>query len=158
LAGIAIYVVVDVILKFLRPGYSLLHNAESDYGGGPWFWVMDARLLAFFADDVEGQPVHGSGGVHIVLAAVAFLCVAIATVLLSVPLRTLDNWASVTPVLTAVAVLGAVAFLALGPISGHRHLPGGLVERIFLALELGWMAIAAVTVVRISQLQRPTAP
>jgi len=36
LAGIVVYVAVDVLLRFLRPGYSLLYNAESDYGRGPW--------------------------------------------------------------------------------------------------------------------------
>ena len=45
LAGIVVYVAIDVLLAFLRPGYSLLHNAESDYGRGPWFWVMDANFL-----------------------------------------------------------------------------------------------------------------
>ena len=34
-------------------------------------------LLAFFADDLEGQPVHGSGIAHLALAFVAFVCVAI---------------------------------------------------------------------------------
>jgi hypothetical protein len=45
LAGIAVYVAVDVLLAFLRPGYSLIYNAESDYGRGPWFWVMDLNFL-----------------------------------------------------------------------------------------------------------------
>ena len=43
--GVVVYVGVDVLLKFLRPGYSLLFNAESDYGRGPWFWVMDLNFL-----------------------------------------------------------------------------------------------------------------
>jgi hypothetical protein len=81
--------------------YSLVYNAESDHGRGPWSWVMDLNfllrcafslaivgalvrvtrpdarprgglallivwavcsgLLAFFADDLQGQHVHGSG-------------------------------------------------------------------------------------------------
>jgi hypothetical protein len=45
MAGIALYVLVDVLLAFLRPRYSLLYNAESDYGRGPWFWVMDLNFL-----------------------------------------------------------------------------------------------------------------
>jgi len=45
LAGVAVYVAVDVLLAFLRPGYSLLYNAESDYGRGPWYWVMDLNFL-----------------------------------------------------------------------------------------------------------------
>lgn len=45
LAGVAVYLAVDVLLAFLRPGYSLLYNAESDYGRGPWYWVMDFNFL-----------------------------------------------------------------------------------------------------------------
>jgi hypothetical membrane protein len=45
LAGVAVYVAIDVLLAFLRPAYSLLYNAESDYGRGPWFWVMDVNFL-----------------------------------------------------------------------------------------------------------------
>jgi hypothetical membrane protein len=45
LAGVAVYVAIDVLLAFLRPGYSLLYNAESDYGRGPWYWVMDINFL-----------------------------------------------------------------------------------------------------------------
>jgi hypothetical membrane protein len=45
LAGVVVYVGIDVLLKFLRPQYSLLYNAESDYGRGPWYWVMDLNFL-----------------------------------------------------------------------------------------------------------------
>src|ERR1700734_4290521 len=45
IAGIAVYVAIDVLLAFLRPGYSLIYNAESDYGRGPWYWVMDVNFL-----------------------------------------------------------------------------------------------------------------
>lgn len=43
--GILLYVGIDVILAFLRPDISLLHNAESDYGRGPYYWVMDINFL-----------------------------------------------------------------------------------------------------------------
>ena len=46
IAGIAAYVGIDVVLVFLRPQFSVLHNAESDYGSaGSWAWVMDANFL-----------------------------------------------------------------------------------------------------------------
>jgi hypothetical protein len=38
-------VAIDVLLAFLPPGYSLIYNADSDYGRGPWFWVMDLNFL-----------------------------------------------------------------------------------------------------------------
>jgi hypothetical membrane protein len=46
IAGIALYVAIDVALVFLRPKFSVLHNAESDYGSrGPWAWLMDLDFL-----------------------------------------------------------------------------------------------------------------
>jgi hypothetical membrane protein len=181
-AGVVVYVGIDVLLRFLRPGYSLLYNAESDYGRGPWYWVMDLNfllrcalslavvsalpaaarlddrgrggriliaiwavssgLLAFFADDVEGQPVHGSGIVHLALAFVAFVSVTIGTILVSANLRSDPAWRPVAAVLLAISVAGAAAFLLLGTALGHKHAPGGLYERIFLGLELLWIALA----------------
>ncbi len=44
--GIGAYVAIDIALVFLRPEFSVLHNAESDYGSkGSWAWVMDANFL-----------------------------------------------------------------------------------------------------------------
>lgn len=45
-AGIGVYVAIDVALVFLRPQFSVLHNAESDYGSkGAWAWLMDLNFL-----------------------------------------------------------------------------------------------------------------
>src|ERR1700677_1002144 len=188
LAGVAVYVAIDVLLAFLRPGYSLIYNAESDYGRGPWFWVMDANfllrcalslaiagalsqvlrpdgrargglallvtwaicsgLLAFFADDVEGTPQHGSGVVHLVLAFIAFTAIAIGAILISASLMSDPAWRPAAPVLLAISVAGAIAYLLLGTVHEHHHAPGGLYERIFLGLELLWIAIAAITLSR----------
>jgi hypothetical membrane protein len=183
LAGIVVYLAIDALLAFLRPNYSLLYNAESDYGRGPWFWVMDANfllrcalslalvaalaqvirtaprarhgltllatwaicsgLLAFFADDVEGTRVHGSGVIHLLLAFIAFICVTIATIVLSVSLRAEPTLRRAAALLLPVSVAGAVAFLLLCSATGHQHAPEGLYERIFLGLELLWMGLAA---------------
>jgi hypothetical membrane protein len=183
LASVVVYVGIDVLLKFLRPGYSLLYNAESDYGRGPWFWVMDLNfllrcalslalagalyrtirpedrlrgglalltgwgvcsgLLAFFADNPEGTKVTGSGIVHLVLGFIAFICVAIGTVVISASLRPDPAWGPVRNVLLGIAAAGVVALLLLGVANKHHHAPGGLYERIFLGLELLWMAVAA---------------
>jgi hypothetical membrane protein len=188
LAGIVVYVLIDVLLKFLRPDYSLLYNAESDYGRGPWFWVMDLNfllrcalsltavaaiaasvrldgklrtgltflaiwavcsgLLAFFADDVEGTPQHGSGIVHLILAFIAFTCVAVGTIVTSIALRATPAWRPIAPWLLAVSIAGVAVFLLLGHAAGHKHAPGGLYERIFLAIELLWLALAVVPVFR----------
>jgi hypothetical membrane protein len=183
IGGIIVYVAVDVLLRFLRPEYSLIYNAESDYGRGPWYWVMDLNfllrcalslaaclalrrsagpdsgvrggeyllatwavcsgLLAFFADNPEGTPTTASGIVHLVLAVIAFACVVIGTILISAGLRSEPAWRPAATVLLAVALAGAAAFLLLGTAHSHHHAPGGLYERIFLGLELLWIALAA---------------
>jgi hypothetical membrane protein len=188
LAGVAVYVALDVLLAFLRPGYSLIYNAESDYGRGPWYWVMDLNfllrcalslaiaaalyravrldgrtraglallvtwaicsgLLAFFADDPEGTPQHGSGVVHLILAFIAFTCIVIGTILISASLISDQSWRPAAPVLLAISVAGAVAYLLLGTAQKHHHAPGGLYERVFLGLELLWIAVAAVAIIR----------
>jgi hypothetical membrane protein len=195
LAGIAVYVAVDVLLAFLRPGYSLIYNAESDYGRGPWYWVMDLNfllrcalslaiaaalyrvvrldgrtrgglallvtwaicsgLLAFFADDLEGQPQHGSGVVHLVLAFIAFTCIAIGTILISASLLSDPAWRPAAPVLLAISVAGAIAYLLLGAALKHHHPPDGLYERIFLGLELLWIGVAAIAITRRTPATQP---
>jgi len=186
LAGVVVYVAIDVLLRFLRPGYSLIYNAESDYGRGPWFWVMDLNfllrcalslavaaalyraragdpfraglvflsiwaacsgLLAFFADDVEGTPLQASGIVHLALGFIAFVCVVIGTILISFGLRSDRAWRTAGTALLIVSLAGAAAFLLLGSAAGHKHAPGGLYERIFLGLELLWIALAAGCIV-----------
>jgi hypothetical membrane protein len=195
LAGFAVYVAIDVLLAFLRPGYSLIYNAESDYGRGPWYWVMDINfllrcalslaiaaalyrvvrldgrtrgglallvtwaicsgLLAFFADDPEGQPQHGSGVVHLILAFIAFTCITIGVILISASLVSDPAWRPAAPVLLAISVAGALAYLLLGTASKHHHAPGGLYERIFLGLELLWIAVAAIAIARQAPATRP---
>jgi hypothetical membrane protein len=188
LVGVIVYVAIDVLLRFLRPQYSLLYNAESDYGRGPWYWVMDLNfllrcalslavvaalarttrpdgrmrgglgllvswavcsgLLAFFADDIEGTPQRGSGIIHLALAFIAFVCVIIGVTLLSISLRADPAWGGTGTVLLVISLLAAAAFLLLGSTTGLEHAPGGLYERIFLGLQLAWIAVAAGHIVR----------
>jgi hypothetical protein len=188
LAGVAVYVAIDVLLAFLRPRYSLIYNAESDYGRGPWYWVMDLNfllrcalslaiaaalyrvarpdgrtrwglallvtwaicsgLLAFFADNPEGTPQTASGVVHLVLAFIAFTCITIGAILISASLMSDQTWRPAAPVLLAISVAGALAYLVLGTAGKHHHAPGGLYERIFLGLELLWIVVAAIAIAR----------
>jgi hypothetical membrane protein len=197
LAGIVVYVAIDVLLAFLRPGYSLLHNAESDYGRGPWFWVMDVNfllrcalslalvgalyrsvhpqdrprgglrlltawavcsgLLAFFADDPAGYPRTGSGQIHVLLGLIAFVGIAAGAIVVSVKLRaglsqtalsqTALSQTALSRAALPLAVAGAAALVLFVVTAGHKHAPGGLYERVFLGIELLWMAAAAARVV-----------
>lgn len=182
LAGVVVYVGIDVLLAFLRPRYSLLYNAESDYGRGPWSWLMDLNfllrcalslalagalaqsfpgrvrgglgllvtwavcsgLLAFFADDPEGSPATLSGRIHLVLAFIAFTAMAAGAIVISAGLR--SGPPSLPSAALPLSIAGAVAYLLLGVAARHRHAPGGLYERIFLGLELLWIAVVAARI------------
>lgn len=178
LAGLASYLLLEVLLRFLEPNYSILHNAESDYGVGPYGWVMDlnfvirgvvglsavfilwrgadrsramragavlvgawgvaSALLAFFPDDPPGHPVTTAGEVHLQLALVAFLAVAIGTVMVSLRLRWEPGLGAPAGALLALATAAIIPLLLLGHAGFRPRSLGGLYERAFLLLELLW--------------------
>jgi hypothetical membrane protein len=45
IAGALAYVATDCVLALADPQYSLVRNAESDYGVGPNAWLMDVNFL-----------------------------------------------------------------------------------------------------------------
>jgi hypothetical membrane protein len=178
LIGIVLYVAIDVALGFLRPDYSLLKNYESDYGRGPFAWLMDlnfvlrglltglavvalrragiarrwtaalmwvwagaSALLALFPDNPAGYPREASGGIHLLLAGIAFIAIAIATVGMSFRRNSFTsqiNW------LRALAVAGVVALVFVV----HSFGVPGLFERLFLVAEIGWLTVGLSIVMR----------
>jgi len=178
LGGVLMYLLIDAALRFLEPQYSLLRNAESDYGNGAFAWLMDLNfllratfslaavgaialawrlhgwvrtglalvamwavasgLLAFFSDDLAGTPVTTSGRLHVLLALIAFVAMAVGALSVSVGLareagtRAMGFW------LTGIAVVGLLVLPLVGrpPI----RLDIGLFERIFLGVEPLWLA------------------
>ena len=183
IGGIVLYVAIDVALVFLRPQFSVLHNAESDYGSkGPYGWVMNANfllrcafslaalqvlrlavpeprlrvglaliavwavssgLLAFFPDDPVGTKAHGLAKVHLVLAAIAFLAIALGTRLATRRLRREPAWRPVARPLIVLSWGALVPVLLLGHAHLRPHSLGGLWEKLFLGVELGWLLVAA---------------
>lgn len=80
-AGAAIYVAIDVVLHFLRPDLSLTHNPESDYGNGPYAWLMDVNfeirmLLSVACVAVLWRAWTGGAGQRIGCALIAVWAVA----------------------------------------------------------------------------------
>jgi hypothetical membrane protein len=189
LAGVVVYAIIDTALVFLRPQFSILHNAESDYGSrGAWAWLMDVNfllrcalslavigavsvsavkrrglqaalalltvwavasgLLAFFPDDPAGTPLHASGAVHLALAFVAFLAVLVGTIVGTIALQALPRWRRVAVPMAVLAWGAIVPFLLLGHAGFGAHTLGGLYEKIFLAMELLWLAVVAVSIAR----------
>jgi len=118
LAGIAVYVAIDVALVFLRPHFSVLHNAESDYGSaGRYAWLMDLNFVLRCA---------------LSLAAVrALVLVAGAGGRLRVALASLSVWAFAS---------GLLAFFPDDPVGTRTH---GLAN---VHLVLALVAFVAVVV------------
>ncbi len=199
-AGVVIYVALDVLLVFLRPHFSVLHNAESDYGSkGRWAWVMDANfllrgafslavvralrllprasartrpgrwrigrwgiglwgigiwavasaLLAFFPDDPVGTTIHGLAKVHQLLAVIAFPAIVVGTRFESRALRRASEWRPVASALTVISWGALVPVILLGKAHLRPHSLGGLYEKLFLAVELAWLLLAALWVARL---------
>ncbi|MGA9115002.1 MAG: DUF998 domain-containing protein [Candidatus Dormiibacterota bacterium] len=186
-AGVVLYAIIDTALVFLRPQFSILHNAESDYGsGGPWAWLMDLNfllrcglslavvgavsvgaaksrrlqaalgllsvwalgsgLLAFFPDDPAGTPLHTAGAVHLAIAFVAFVAVLGGAILGSMALQSQPRWRRVGIPMAALAWGALVPLLLLGRVGFRPHSLGGLYEKIFLGMELLWLALVAARV------------
>jgi hypothetical membrane protein len=189
IVGIVAYVLIDVALVFLRPHFSVLHNAESDYGSkGAYAWLMDVNfllrcglslaavlaiwrfqrgadavrsglvllavwaigsgLLAFFPDDPVGTTTHGLAKLHLLFAGIAFVAVIVGTRMTTRVLRVEPRWKPV------ILPLGLLSWGALVPIvllaRAHLrpHSLGGLYEKVFLAIELGWFLVASVWIAR----------
>jgi hypothetical protein len=178
-AGILLYVAIDVALVFLRPELSVLHNAESDYGShGHYAWLMDVNfvvrfafsaaavlalgsrigagripllvwavgsgLLAFFPDDPVGTPQHSAGKVHGALALIVFVAVVVGTLMGTRALRALPDWRTVARTLTVLSWGAVVPILLLGRTRFRAHSLGGLYEKVFLAVEIAWLLVAAL--------------
>lgn len=45
MVGVAVYVLVDVVLQFLPPHYSVVSDAESNLAVGPFGWIMNLNFL-----------------------------------------------------------------------------------------------------------------
>lgn len=189
-AGVAVYAAIDLALVFLRPQFSILHNAESDYGShGSWAWLMDLNfllrcllslaavaalsevkaprerttgfriglvlvgiwavgsgLLAFFPDDPVGTPTHGSGAVHLAIAGIALPAVLVGTILITMALRQEPFWRPVARAMAVLAWGAIVPMLLLLHTHFRRHAPGGLYEKVFLGMELLWLALVAARI------------
>ncbi len=129
-AGIVVYVVIDVALVFLRPRFSVLHNAESDYGSrGPYDWLK----------------------LHLLFAGIAFVAVIVGARMTTRALRPDARWRPV------IVPLGVLSWGALVPVVllAHAHLRaqslGGLWEKVFLAVELGWFLVASAWIARFAE-------
>lgn len=111
-------------------------------------WAVGDALLAIFRTDVAPHRATLHGAIHLIVATLIFIAVAVGEIILSVQSR--HDWRGVSGVLLGVAIAAAVA-LALLTLK-RLQVDFGLVERLFIGLALAWMLIVGV------RLLRPTTP
>ncbi|MGH7641457.1 MAG: DUF998 domain-containing protein [Candidatus Dormibacteria bacterium] len=107
-------------------------------------WAIGSGLLAFFPDDPPGYPATSAGQVHLALAFIAFICVAVGTIVLSVGGRNLIQLRARYPLLLGVSLVALIPLALLGHSHFNPRSLDGLYERAFLALELLWILIAGI--------------
>ncbi|MFJ8882431.1 DUF998 domain-containing protein [Streptomyces sp. NPDC102402] len=144
---------VTVGLLAVAVGSAAVAVRVTGSGWGGWLlrcWAGCVLVTAVFPADPPGNWSRPSvsDGVHGVAAWVGFLALAIAIVRLTVEWRREPAWASKARGLTVLAWASSVAFVlfavALVDKAALTHTaPLGLVERIVLALNLAWLAVAA---------------
>lgn len=84
MAGVALYILVDVVLQLLPPHYSVISDAESNLAVGPFGWIMNVNfcgralttLCAIAAINRVG-PASALRGVGVALMFVGGLCSAV---------------------------------------------------------------------------------
>ncbi|GAB3124704.1 DUF998 domain-containing protein [Glaciibacter psychrotolerans] len=109
-------------------------------------WAVTSTLLAFFPVNVEGYPVLGTGRAHLLLAGIGFVAIVVGVFGMTLQIRREGRWPRGVPALLALAIVG-LGSLVLLPASGVLGAVG-LVERIFLAAVLGWLALVLAWIVR----------
>ena len=114
-------------------------------------WGAGALLLAAFPTDLPGATRTVHGGIHALVALVAFFAVGLGELLVSRRIAALDGWQAfamgVRRLALAALVVCAVAVASLGlssTTSGGLAGYAGLLERVFLGLVLLWMLLVAV--------------
>ncbi|KOX16602.1 MULTISPECIES: DUF998 domain-containing protein [unclassified Streptomyces] len=146
---------VTVGLLAVAVGSAAVAVRVTGSGWGGWLlrcWAGCVLVAAVFPADPPGDWSRPSlsDGVHGVAAWAGFLALAIAIVRLTVVWRREPARASKARGLTALAWASSVAFVlfavALVDKAALTHTaPLGLAERIVLALNLAWLALAATS-------------
>jgi hypothetical protein len=62
----------------------------------------------------------------LILAFIAFTCITIGAILTSASLMSDPAWRPAAPILLAISIAAAIAYLLLGAALRHHHAPDGL--------------------------------
>lgn len=146
-------------LTLFAVGGVLTAEALRRAGAGGWVvallgaWSVSMFLIGAFPTDRPGVPLSLSGGIHRYAAFAAFLAMPAAGMLLA---RTQTRYAKAVRVLSGVA-LGALVLVVTpyvvrmaGIPLGDGDIPAGLTQRIVVITELGVLAAAGLSMLRVS--------
>jgi hypothetical membrane protein len=111
-------------------------------------WAVGSGLLAFFPDDPVGTTIHGRARVHLVLAGIAFVAVIVGTRMITRAFRNELRWKPVILLLAVLSWGALVPIVLLARAHLRLHSLGGLYEKLFLAIELGWFLVASLWIAR----------
>ncbi|GIJ78668.1 Protein of unknown function [Micromonospora phaseoli] len=135
---------------------------------GRWMlgvWALGMLVAGVFPADPPGQwdrPPSTAGLVHGVGGLAAFLALPVAAVLLTRAWRQQPRWQAAGPALRVARALVLAAFavfmvtwvdVMVGPnlSIGSQHTVVGLTERVMLWADVGWLAVAATGLRRMTR-------
>ena len=113
-------------------------------------WGVCGLVAGIFPDDLPGQPPTVSGSLHGSAALVGPIVLTIAALLLAWSVRRDPRWHRSARILLMLAIATAVGLVLLELsflpvlISSHPPILFGLLERIFFATAISWLAAAAI--------------
>ncbi len=112
--------------------------------------AMGGAVAGMFpTDPASPYPQTSTGAIHAVAGLIRFLSLSLALPLLSSALRTNPYWRRVGKALTFLATLFVITFLASIFVLANLNL-FGLGQRVFIAMLLVWMSMAAYPMIRAS--------
>jgi hypothetical protein len=132
---------------------ALAHGTGVSDSGLIWLGAYGASriAIAFFPTDLEGEPVTGTGRVHLLLAALAFTGIAFAAADLAPDLRADPAWGAggLIDGLHWAVVVTAVATGVTRVVVPLRQRVFGLVERLLYAATIAFLLTVAIEAVRV---------
>ncbi len=112
--------------------------------------IGGAAAGVFPTDPASPYPQTTTGEIHAVAGLIRFLSLSLALPLLSSALGTSPHWRRVGKALTFLATLFVITFLGSIFVLANLNL-FGLGQRVFIAMLLVWMSIAAYPMIRIQE-------
>jgi hypothetical membrane protein len=134
---------------------SICHSADQKYRtrigiGFLSIWGICSLLLAFFNTDIFSfsQPnVHLTfhGKMHLILAAIAFICAPIGQILVTISFRKMPLLNSFIIPSIILSLFTLLSFIIMVPIDMKTPYLG-LTERIFIGFTLLWFLVVAIKI------------